>query len=107
MTEVTAALVWCPFPDTKSAKVSAELLLEEKRIACANIVPGIVSVFEWQGACSSSEEVAVLFKTTADRLDEVVDRLGECHPYDTPAIVGWVCDTAHPETLTWLGGSLT
>lgn len=106
MSEPSAALVWCPFPDTKSAKVAAELLLEERRIACANIIPGIVSVFEWHGVCSTSDEVAVLFKTTADRLDGLVIRLGECHPYDTPAVVGWRCDAAHPETLEWLGGSL-
>lgn len=106
MTQETAALAWCPFPDADSARTIASVLLEEKLIACANILPEIESVFEWGGSIQSAKECAVLFKTTAGRLDGLVARLGECHPYDTPAIVAWRCDLAHPVTLSWLGDVL-
>lgn len=101
-----AALIWCPFPDRDAAHAAAKLMLSNKLIACANILPAVESVFEWEGNCSSSEEVAVLFKTTIGMLDEAIQRLGECHPYDTPAILGWRCDAAHPKTLHWLGETL-
>lgn len=104
MSDTKAALVWCPFPDAASARAAAATLIDEKLIACANILPGITSVFEWQGEVQAAEEVAVLFKTTAQCLDSLVARLGQCHPYDTPAIIGWECDAAHPETLQWLAG---
>ena len=104
MTDVKAALAWCPFPDAASARQAAATLLDEKLIACANILPGIESVFEWRGGVSSGTEVAVLFKTTSACLDALTTRLAECHPYDTPAIIGWHCDAAHPGTLKWLGG---
>ncbi len=103
MTEPQAALAWCPFPDAETARDIAAELLGQKLIACANIVPAIESVFEWDGAMSSAQEVGVLFKTTAETLGRLVEQLGELHPYDTPAIMAWSCDASHPSTLDWLG----
>jgi periplasmic divalent cation tolerance protein len=93
-----AALVWCPFPDVESARAAADALLDDRLIACANILGSIESRFVWDGARATGSEIAVLFKTTPERLDDVVERLGELHPYDTPAIIGWQADTAHPVT---------
>jgi len=100
-----AALVWCPFPDPDSARTCAGTLLDEGLIACANILGPIESHFVWDGVRASGEETAVLFKTTADLLTATVARLGLLHPYDTPAIIGWQSDAAHPATLAWLSAS--
>lgn len=97
-----AALVWCPFPDADSARTAAGHLLGERLIACANILNPIESHFIWQDTLSHTAEVAVLFKTTVQNLTTVVEQLGRLHPYDTPAIIGWRCDAAHPATLAWL-----
>jgi periplasmic divalent cation tolerance protein len=102
-----AALVWCPFPDSESARAAADALLDEGLIACANILGTIESRFVWQGARSVGSEVGVLFKTTAGALEEAVERLGALHPYEAPAILGWGVDAAHPATLAWLTGSLS
>jgi periplasmic divalent cation tolerance protein len=102
-----AALVWCPYPDVESARAAADALLDEGLIACANILGSIESRFVWEGARATGSEVGVLFKTTAERLDDVVERIGELHPYDTPAIIGWHADSAHPATLVWLAGSVS
>jgi periplasmic divalent cation tolerance protein len=101
-----AALVWCPFPDADSARTAADALLDEALIACANILGPIESRFVWEGARATGSEVAVLFKTTSARLEDVIARLGELHPYDTPAILGWHADAAHPASLAWLAGSV-
>lgn len=101
-----AALVWCPFPDLESARAVADALLDERLIACANILGTIESRFVWEGARATGSETAVLFKTTAGALEEVVERLGEIHPYDTPAILGWHADAAYPATLAWLAGAI-
>ena len=106
MTGTQAALVWCPFPDRETARSAAEIALSEKLVACANIFPEIESLFIWAGAASNASECAALFKTTADKLDVLIIRLGELHPYDTPAIVGWRCDAALPATLQWLGAAI-
>jgi len=102
MADDKAALAWCPFPDRESARTIANQLLDEKLIVCANILGEIESVFEWDGERGNGVESGVLFKTYGDLLDPLVLRLGELHPYEMPAIIGWQCDTAHPETMAWI-----
>ena len=97
------ALVWCPFPDEDCAAHAASTLLGEGLIACANILPGMRSLFVWKGERDDAREVGVLFKTNARQLAVVTGRLAELHPYDEPAIVGWHCDAAAPHTAAWLG----
>ncbi|GMN02520.1 divalent-cation tolerance protein CutA [Erythrobacter sp. MTPC3] len=107
MTGPGAALVWCPFPDRESARAISGKLLDQKLIACANLIGEIESIFEWEGARSSDTEIGVLFKTSGDRLEDLVSVLGKLHPYDTPAIFGWPCGGTHPDTLEWLGTQLS
>ena len=102
MEEPNAALIYTTLPDAKTAREIAATLLNEKLIACANILNDVQSVFVWNEQIESTSESALLFKTTAATLQAAVSRLGALHPYETPAIVGSVCDTAHPDTLQWL-----
>ena len=99
---VKAALIWCPFGDAESAQEIAAILVDERLVACANILPTITSVFHWQGSVQDAHEAGALFKTTDTLLESAIDRLTMLHPYDTPAIVGWHADHAAPVTLEWL-----
>jgi len=101
---LSGALVWCPCPDEAAALAAARTLVEEKLSGCGNVIPGVTSVFEWEGRIDTAREVGLLLKTRADLLEAAVARLGEIHPYETPAVLGWVCDTGAPATLGWLGG---
>lgn len=98
-----SALIWCPFPDRASAREVANCLLDEKLIACANLVGPIESIFEWNGTRDGSEEIGVLFKTDSRKLAQAVERMAALHPYDTPAIMGWECDGVPEATRAWLG----
>jgi periplasmic divalent cation tolerance protein len=100
---IDPALVWCPFPDDVSAADTAEILLEIGLITCANIMPGMRSIYIWNGERGDEREVGVLFKTNAAVLAAMIEKLAELHPYDEPAILGWRCDTAAPATAAWLG----
>ncbi|QFT76402.1 divalent-cation tolerance protein CutA [Erythrobacter sp. THAF29] len=106
MSKAKAALAWCPFPDRETAREIASVLFDEKLIACANIIGRMESLFEWDGERGAGDEIGVLFKTLSDQSDRLITRLGALHPYDTPAIVCWTCDDAHPATLSWLRGQL-
>lgn len=97
------ALIWCPFPDAPSAAAVAKLLLDERLIACANILPTMLALFEWDGAREEASEAGVLFKTDAALLERAMARLSEEHPYEEPAILAWRCDAASPGTMAWLG----
>jgi periplasmic divalent cation tolerance protein len=97
------ALIWSPFPDEKAALFAAETLIDLKLAACGNVIGGITSTFVWSGGRERAQEVGLLVKTSQSLLAEAVKQLSEIHPYDEPAIVGWNCDTAAPETADWLG----
>lgn len=97
-----SALIYCPFPDRDTAREVAATLLDERLIACANILGPIESLFVWEGVRGEAEEIAVQFKTDAAALEVAIARLGVLHPYDAPAILGWLCDAAHPATAQWL-----
>ena len=98
-----SALIWCPFPDEDSAAAAATQLLDERLIACANILGTVRALYEWNGERGDAREVGVLFKTDASLLDAAATRIAELHPYDTPAVLGWRCDAAAPATAEWLG----
>ena len=101
-----SALIWCPSADEASAAQVASQLLDERLIACANILAPMRSLYTWQGQRGEAAEVAVLFKTDATALDRATARLAELHPYDTPAVLGWRVDTAAKPTAEWLWESV-
>lgn len=100
------ALIWCPFGSEESAAAIATRLLNERLVACANILPPMRSLFVWQGALEEARESGVLFKTDAALLERAVERLAELHPYDEPAVIGWRAAAAPAGTRAWLAGLL-
>lgn len=99
-----SALIWCSFPDREAARAVAGRLLDDRLVACANIVGEIESLYEWNGERGEGREVGVLFKTDASLLDRAVAAIAAAHPYDCPAVLGWRCDAAGAATAAWLGG---
>ncbi|MDA7787627.1 divalent-cation tolerance protein CutA [Sphingomonadaceae bacterium] len=97
-----AAMIWCPFPDETIAEAVAGTLVEEKLVACANILGAMKSVFAWEGKLQTSSECGVLFKSSSAGLARAVQRIEELHPYDTPAIMGWNCGGAPARTKDWI-----
>lgn len=100
---MSAALLWSAFGDEESAAATASALLDEELIACANIVPGMRSLFTWRGERGETRECGVLFKTDATLLERACERLAQLHPYDTPAVIGWRADATAAKTAAWLG----
>lgn len=97
-----SAAIWCPFADEDAAEHAAGILLDEALVACANIVPGVRSLYRWRGERGEARECGVLFKTDAALLDRAVQRLEAIHPYDAPAILAWRADSAGAATKDWL-----
>lgn len=106
MSSTQLALIWSPIDDKDTARTIARTLVEEGLVACVNIVPGLHSVFRWEGRVDESTEIALLCKTSAAKLNEAQARLAELHTYDTPVITGWLADRTLPATLEWLDDTL-
>ena len=74
-------------PDSGQADRIARILVEERLAACVSRVPGVRSLFRWEGAIESAEEILLLIKTHARKAPELTRRLAEIHPYDVPEIL--------------------
>jgi periplasmic divalent cation tolerance protein len=87
----------------EAARALATGLVEDRLAACVNVVPGVQSVYRWQGAVESAGEWLLLIKTTPDGGDACLQALSERHPYDCPE--GLVFDAAGglPAYLAWVG----
>ena len=80
-------VVLCTFPDVQKAREVGTALVEAQLAACVNLLPGIESIYRWQGAVERAGEVLAVFKTTAEAWSAFEVRLKELHPYDVPEIV--------------------
>ncbi len=101
------ALVWCPFSSIDEARKVSGALLDEKLVACVNIIPGVISIYEWDGERGEAGEVGALFKTHASRVEAMTARLAQLHSYQTPAITQWDASAYPAATGAWLEGLST
>ena len=89
-------------PDAATAERMARELVAASLVACVNIVPGVRSIYLWNGAVQADEEVLMILKTTAGRLAAVRERLVALHPYDLPEIVALPVVDGHHPYLQWV-----
>lgn len=84
---VPVLVCFCTCPDADTAARVADALVAERLAACVNVVPGLRSVYRWQGAVERSDETLLLIKTTRDRLEALVARVPALHPYELPEVI--------------------
>ena len=101
MTE-TVLLAFCTCPNEVVAEAIADILVGEKLAACVNLLPGIRSIYAWQGEIQRDAEVMLLIKTSTARLVALTQRLPELHPYDLPEIIAIPVSHGLPPYLEWV-----
>lgn len=97
-------LVLCTVPEPE-ARALADQLLEERRIACANLLGPIESRYRWQGKLEVANEVLLLMKTRSAMLAGLRDRIAELHSYDVPEVLEFRAESGLPPYLEWVVGS--
>ena len=98
--EVCVAFITAP--DLEKATGIARALVEERLAACVNLLPGIRSVYRWEGSIEEDAEVLLVVKTRADRAGALVDRVVALHPYDVPEVVMLPAVGGSPAYLDWV-----
>jgi periplasmic divalent cation tolerance protein len=99
---MSLVVLYCTFPSLDAASAAARVLVEERRIACANLLPGVHSIYRWQGAIQAEPEVVLVAKTTETALPGAVRRLESLHPYQTPCITWFPLAGASAGFAAWV-----
>lgn len=97
-----ARVVLMSAPDAGVAEALAETVVRERLAACASFVPGMTSLFWWEGRVQRADEVLVLMKTGAERVDALIARAAELHPYDVPELLALPVEAGLPAYLDWV-----
>jgi periplasmic divalent cation tolerance protein len=80
----------------------AHILLAEKLIACANIVAGSTSIYQWQGEINQQKEAILFAKTTNEKTQTAINYALKLHSYDLPCILALPIETGSPEFINWV-----
>lgn len=99
---MTARIVFCTCPDETTASRVALALVTERLAACVNVIGGVASTYRWQETVQTDDEVLLVIKTSADRLDAMQARLVALHPYEVPEVLAIEPVAGSAPYLTWL-----
>jgi periplasmic divalent cation tolerance protein len=99
--ELRVVLVTAPAPEV--AEAIARALVEERLAACVNVVPGVRSIYRWEGRVESAGEWMLMVKTRADRAEALAARVRELHPYELPEVLELPVVGGATAYLDWVG----
>lgn len=101
-----ALFVYVTAPTLDEARLLGRTAVEEGLAACANILPGMESIYRWQGRIETASEAVLILKTTAQRFDELAARLKALHSYECPCIAALPLASIWPDYLRWISDSV-
>ncbi len=99
-------VIFCTCPDAGVAERIAERVVDEELAACVNLVPGLTSIYRWEGVLVHDREVLLLIKTRAERFDALAARIRALHPYDVPELIALPIVAGAPDYLAWLAAGV-
>ena len=101
----TYGIILITVHDRKVADTLSEGLVSRKLAACVNIVPGVSSVYWWEGKLERAEELLLIGKTRLGLVPEITEYVKQNHPYTTPEILSLTIEEGSPLYLHWLGAN--
>lgn len=100
MTDKIIVLTTCE--NSQDAQTIAETLVEKRLAACVNILPGLKSVYRWQGKVEKAGELLLLIKTRRGLFEQLSAELARIHPYEVPEVIALPLIDGAPAYLGWL-----
>ncbi len=100
------SLIYITTSENSESKKIARILLEEKLVACTNIIPKINSLYLWKGEIEEDDESILIAKTKSDKVDKVIKRVEEIHSYETPCILQLEVKKGSECYLQWMEDEL-
>jgi periplasmic divalent cation tolerance protein len=97
-----AVLVYTTFPSIGEAEQAGRALVERRLCACVNILPGMMSLYWWQGAIERGDEAVMIIKTRATLTEPVRAALRKLHSYTTPAFLVMPVESVDLDYHAWI-----
>ncbi len=97
-----AILILTTTDSEESAHRIAAALVEAREAACVSILPGVRSIYRWQGKVCDEGELLLLIKTVAGLFEAVRTRIRQLHPYQAPEVVALPMTAGDPDYMRWL-----
>jgi periplasmic divalent cation tolerance protein len=95
-------LVLTTCPNQETAEQIALEVISNYSAACVNILPGLLSLYRWQGKIEKDQEHLLIIKTHKVKYPVVAKRIREIHPYQVPEIIAISINQGSSEYLAWL-----
>jgi periplasmic divalent cation tolerance protein len=100
------AVVLVTASSAEEAERIGRALVDERLAACANVVPGVVSTYWWQGRVEAAEEALIILKTRQDLVGRLTDRVKALHSYTVPEVIALPIVEGNPDYLRWIDESV-
>jgi periplasmic divalent cation tolerance protein len=101
-----AVVVLVTVPSAEKAVELARAVVEERLAACGNVLPGVRSVYRWQGAVQEDGEALLILKTQRERFPALRDRILALHPYEVPEVIALPIEAGSAAYLDWIAKSV-
>lgn len=98
--DALVVLVTCP--SAEQAASLARTLVEERLAACGNVLPGLRSIYRWEGQVQDEPEALLLLKTARGRFEALRERVLALHPYQVPEVLALPVEAGSAAYLAWL-----
>ncbi len=95
-------IVYITAPNQEEAERISRILLQERLIACANIIDSVTSLYWWKGEIRKRGEVLLIAKTKESLIDQLIERVKALHSYECPCIVSFPLVKGNPDFLKWI-----
>jgi periplasmic divalent cation tolerance protein len=95
-------VIYCTCPDPVTAERIAEALVSERLAACVNLVPGLTSIYRWQGQIQRDNEWLLIIKTRNTIYPLLETRIRDLHPYAVPEIIALPIQAGSAAYLDWI-----
>lgn len=96
---------FCTVPDQATADKITDAIVSAKLVACVNVVPGIQSVYLWQGKVVKDSELLLKMKTRRSLVQQVDTVITELHPYDVHELIVLPIVEGNTDYLKWIENS--
>ena len=98
-------IILCTCPDRITAERIAETVVSERLAACVNIVPGLTSIYRWEGQVQRDAELLLLIKTRQAIYPLLESRIRALHPYQVPEIIALPIQAGSAAYLNWIAAN--